>query len=304
MDMKLVRIAIVLFFVVLLGLFDSVTPAARSISMLDVGQGDSLLFQDGAVQVLVDGGPGAEVLTRLGEEMPWFDRKVDVVIATHFDRDHLEGLSHVLHRYEVGMVLMPHYTATSTSLKEQFLRLVEEKNIPYRFAWYGQQISAGDMTFRVISPIPGNNWERLSKNKSNNASIIMRMDYIPKGGAESVSMLLTGDAESGIERQLLSSVPLSAFNVDILKVGHHGSKTSTTQELVDAATPASSFVSVGEGNSYGHPTDEVLARLTKSQVFRTDTMGTVVFRLDGNSWKAICHRKTDLPFLQQLCIKK
>ncbi len=302
--MRRVSIAIVLFFVVLLGLFDSVTPAARSISMLDVGQGDSFLFQDGAVQVLIDGGPGAEVLTRLGEEMPWFDRKVDVVIATHFDRDHLEGLSHVLHRYEVGMVLMPYYTATSTSIKEQFLRLVEEKNIPYRFAWYGQQISAGDMLFRVISPIPGDQWERLSKSKSNNASIIIRMDYIPKGDAESVSMLLTGDAESGIERQILSSVPPSAFDVDILKVGHHGSKTSTTQQLVDATTPAISFVSAGANNSYGHPTDEVLARLKKSQIFRTDTMGTVSFRLDGNSWNASCHRKTDLPFLQQLCIKK
>src|SRR3989344_8096655 len=210
----------------------------QQIAMLDIGQGDSLLFQDGTIQVLVDGGPGAQVLERLTEEMPWYDKKLDVVVVTHFDRDHAEGITHVLERYEVGMVILPQYHPT-TGIGRQLLSQVIDKKIPYRFGWYGQSISAGDMQFRVVSPIPGRQWERLAKSKANNASIIMRADI------QDVSLLLTGDAEKGIETQLLNSVPAQAFDVDVLKVGHHGSKTSTSQDFLNAITPSTSLVSVG-----------------------------------------------------------
>lgn len=269
----------------------------QTISMLDVGQGDSLLFQDGTVQVLIDGGPGAEVLSRLGEEMPWFDRTIDVVVATHFDRDHSEGLTHVLDRYKVGMVLLPAYPPT-TDIGRHLLTQILESHIPYRFGWYGQVLRAKGMTFRLISPIPGQEWQRLVKSKSNNASIIMRADF------HDVSALLTGDAEKGIESQLLSAVQKEAFDVDILKVGHHGSKTSTTQAFVDAASPSVSLISVGADNTYGHPTQEVMQRLSNTAIFRTDTQGTVSFLFDGSAWRVACKKKTDLLFAQQLCMKK
>lgn len=280
------------------------TRPRQAITMLDIGQGDSFLLQDGATQVLIDGGPGSEVLTRLGEEMPFFDRKIDVIIATHYDRDHLEGLLHVVNKYDVGMILMPHYTATTTATKRQFLQTVIDKHIPYRFGWYGQTLSVGHMQFRIMSPIPGPEWESLSKRASNNASIIMRMDYTPKPGARPLSALFTGDAEGRIEKQLLSSISLSAFDVDILKVGHHGSKTSTTPELVQAASPGVAFISVGASNTYGHPTKEALSRLSASKIFRTDQDGTVSFWFDGTSWRESCRKKTDLIFLQQLCMKR
>lgn len=278
-------------------------PAFPSMHMLDVGQGDSLLFQEKSIQVLVDGGPGAEVLHRLAEEMPAFDRTIEVVVATHFDRDHLEGLSHVLSTYRVGMVLMPQYSASTTDIKKQFIDILIQKNIPYRFAWYGQSIRVGSLTLRVISPIPREEWQRLSKSKSNNASVIMRADIAP-AGKKPVSFLLTGDAESGIEKQLLSAVPPDALDVDVLKVGHHGSKTSTTDAFFSAASPATSFISVSATNTYGHPTEEVLSRLVNTQIFRTDTQGTVSMFFAGNTWRISCNGKTHLPFMQELCIKK
>lgn len=269
----------------------------RQISMLDIGQGDSLLFQDGTLQVLVDGGPGASVVQRLAEEMPWFDRKIEIVVATHYDRDHSEGLTHVLDRYQVAMVLLPWYVPT-TDVGRQFLQQIIDKKIPYRFGWYGQSLTVGDMHFRVMSPIPGSEWERLSRSKSNNASVVMRVDV------DDLSLLLMGDAEKGIEAQMIKSISAQAFDVDILKVGHHGSKTSTIQELVNVASPVVSLVSVGADNSYGHPTAEVLGRLAHTHIFRTDTHGTISFFFDRNSWRVKCRSKIDLLFAQQLCMKK
>lgn len=278
----------------------------QQIAMLDVGQGDSMLLQDGTLQVLVDGGPGAQVLQRLGEELPWFDRTIEVIVATHFDRDHVEGLTHILGRYNVGMVLLPRYHPT-TDVGRQFIQQLIDNNIPYRFGWYGQALTAGGMQFRTMSPIPGTEWERLSARKSNNASIIMRADVTQKGShgtQSSASLLLTGDAEKEIETQLLDSVPSHAFNVDILKVGHHGSKTSTSAEFLAAASPSVSLVSVGSDNTYGHPTAEVLRRLANTHIFRTDQNGTISFFFDGTSWRVRCGNKTDLLFAQQLCMKK
>lgn len=292
-----------LLLVTILGFSVIPLPIFPSMNMLDVGQGDSLLFQEQGTQVLVDGGPGAEVLTRLVEEMPWFDRSIEVVVATHFDKDHLEGLTHVLSTYDIGMVLMPNYTASTTGIKKQFLDILEEKKILYRFAWYGQSIRVGSLQLRVMSPIPGEEWVRVSKSKSNNASIIMRADITPKG-EKPLSFLLTGDAESGIERQLLAAVPATAFDVDVLKVGHHGSKTSTTAAFVSAASPAASIVSVGAKNTYGHPTEEVLSRLEGTDIFRTDQLGTVRFFFDGDFWRTKCSNKTDLLFSQHICTKK
>lgn len=286
--------------VCLIGLFCIqlfVVPPQLQVAMLDVGQGDSILFQDGLLQMLVDGGPGAQVLQRLSEEMPWLDKKIDVVVATHFDRDHIEGLTHVLDRYDVGMVLLPRYVPTS-DLGRQFIQQIIDKKIPYRFGWYGQALSIGDMKFRTMSPIPGADWERLSKSKSNNASIVMRADI------GQLSMLLTGDAEKGVETQMLQLVPPQAFDVDILKVGHHGSKTSTSAEFLKAASPSASLISVGADNTYGHPTTEVLGRLNNTNVFRTDTQGTVTFISDGDSWRVRCGNKAHLLFTQHLCINR
>lgn len=269
----------------------------QQIAMLDVGQGDSILFQDGTTQVLVDGGPGAAVLERLTEEMPWFDRNIEVIVATHPHRDHIEGLLHVLDRYKVGMIIIPQYWYES-DIERQLLASIIRHQIPYRFAWYGQSIHAGAMNFRMMYPIPGDNWMRFARNNPNNASIVMRLDML------STSMLLMGDAEAPVERQLLDSIPSEAFHVAILKVGHHGSKTSTTPELLRAASPSVSLISVGADNTYGHPARDVIDRLASTHIFRTDTQGTISLVFNGGSWRISCGNKTDLPFTQHLCINR
>lgn len=278
-------------------LLQAIPMPVQQITMLDVGQGDSLLFQDGTTQVLIDGGPGAQVLQRLTEEMPWYDKKLDVVVVTHFDRDHAEGITHVLERYDVGMIMLPKYRPT-TDIGRQLLSQIIDKKIPYRFGWYGQSVSAEGMRFRLMSPIPGPEWERLAKSKSNNASLIMRADI------QDLSLLLTGDAEKGIETQLLNLVPSEAFDVDILKVGHHGSKTSTSQEFLNAVTPSTSLISVSDDNTYGHPTAEVLGRLAHTNIFRTDQHGTISFFRDKDSWRVRCGNKANLLFGQHVCINK
>lgn len=276
----------------------TIVPMPRqSMSMLDVGQGDAILLQDGTTQVLIDGGPGADVLTRLAEQMPWLDKKIEVIIATHPHRDHIEGLLHVLERYDVGMVLLPQYSYES-DIERQFFRSIIAHHIPYRFAWYGQSIQAGAMNLRVMSPIPGNEWAKLARNNPNNASVVMHADIF------TTSALLMGDAEQGIEKQLLASIPSEAFNVAILKVGHHGSKTSTSAELLRAASPSISLISVGADNTYGHPAQEVVDRLGTTHVLRTDQQGTVSLLFNGTSWRIACGNKTDLLFSQHICTKK
>lgn len=285
--------------IVLIGIFllQLIPSPRQQISMLDVGQGDSILLQDGTTQVLVDGGPGAAVLERLTDEMPWFDRNIEVIVATHPHRDHIEGLLHVLERYKVGMMILPQYSYES-DIEKQLLESIIRLHIPYRFAWYGQNIQAGAMNFRIMYPIPGDNWMRFARNNPNNASVVMRVDML------NTSALLMGDAELPVERQLLDSIPSNAFDVAILKVGHHGSKTSTTPELLRAASPSISIISVGIDNTYGHPSQEVVDRLSSTHIFRTDTQGTVSLVFNGSSWRISCGHKTDLLFTQHLCINR
>jgi competence protein ComEC len=127
-------------------------PPQDKVVFLDIGQGDGLLIQSGTQQMIIDGGPGAQILERLSEEMPAFDRRVEVVINTHPDKDHLEGILHVLERYEVGLVLLPHY-ARDTKLFQSFIGMLIEKEVPYRFAWAGQRIYMGDAVVQILAPL-------------------------------------------------------------------------------------------------------------------------------------------------------
>lgn len=246
------------------------------VAFLDVGQGDAILLQDGSVQVLVDGGPGREVVRRLGEEMPWFDRRIAVVVVTHPQKDHLEGLMAVMERYDVGMVLLPK-AVSSSSLQEAWLDELIERQVPYRFAWAGQEISAGDIQLQVLAPFYEEGMEYIDEEDMNDASIVLRTDF------DEMSFLLTGDAEKKTERGLAARYGnVGLLDVVVLKAGHHGSKTSTSAELLEAATPGAVVISAGKDNQYGHPHADVLGRLSGLPVWRTDRDGTVRFvRYDG-----------------------
>lgn len=254
---------------------------------LDVGQGDSILFQKGTQQVLIDGGPGSLVLSRLGEELPWFDKKVEVVIATHPDKDHLEGLLQVVRRYDVSLVLLPAVPHTS-ALQESWLRELEhmmrDTKGQVRLVQRGQHLVLGSLDFEMLSP-----WPELIQGlggKTNNGSVIARADY------DDLSVLLTADAEEIVERQLVQRETSGKLKTDILKVGHHGSKTSTSEALLQAVSPKMAVISVGAKNTYGHPTQQILDRLAGVFTLRTDEKGSVRLTRVEKEWLLSCSKKS------------
>ncbi len=241
----------------------------------DVGQGDALFIQtESGAQILIDGGPGDAVLSRLGGVMPFWDRSLDAIILTHPDADHINGLVEVLKRYRVGFVLESGVESASGAYAE-WRRIIEEKNIPVVYAAGGQKLVLDEGTrLSILSPMRSQEGAIVAK--ANNASIVLRLDY------ENVSFLLTGDIEKSVE-QLLGVLMPQALDTDILKVGHHGSKTSSSAEFLTAVTPDAAIISAGARNTYGHPHKEVLTRLEELAIpiFRTDTGGDVRFRSDG-----------------------
>ena len=247
----------------------------------DVGQGDSLFFESPfGTQILVDGGPDDAVLEKLGSVMPFWDRSLDVVLLTHPDADHITGLVEVLKRYDVGLVVETGVLHTS-GVYEEWLRVLERKNIPIAYVAEGDELIIDEHTrLSVLSPLTSPKGKEIPK--TNNTSIIARLVY------NDVSFLLTGDAEQDVEK-ILAVLSEDALDADVLKVGHHGSKTSTSADLLAAVTPDVAVISLGKRNTYGHPHPEVIARLEEWQVpiLRTDIQGDIRLRSDGeNIWPA------------------
>ncbi|MEA2097536.1 MAG: MBL fold metallo-hydrolase [Patescibacteria group bacterium] len=262
---------------------------APEIIFLDIGQGDSALINAGDdLQILIDGGDGKDILDKLGEHLPFYDRKIELVIMTHPDKDHMGGLVEVLKYYEVERVLETGIECEK-AICEEWDRLIEEKNIPVKYAEFGQRIKAGNIEMAVLYPFE--NLEGKEVKNSNDASIVLRLvidDSLfkikknsdksqrilnpPAGGQNDNSILLTGDAGFPVEKELLNK----NINVKakILKVSHHGSKYATSNEFLRAVNPEKAIISVGK-NSYGHPAEELLNRLKNMsiEIFRTDKTG-------------------------------
>lgn len=248
------------------------------IYFLDVGQGDAMFVETpSGKQILVDGGPGSVVLQRLGEIMPLFDKSIDMIVSTHPDADHLSGLVRVLERYKVSKILETGMEC-DTSLCGQWEEAKKEKQPEVDDAFLGQEADAGDgVKFLVLNP--SENLEGRFLSKRNNGGIILKLVY----GSQSV--LLTADVEKQIEEKLVRSG--AKIDSDFLKVAHHGSKTSSTENFLKKVSPLLAFIEVGRDNKYGHPTREVLQRLEDFQIpyYRTDIDGTVELVLDGRSYE-------------------
>ena len=235
---------------------------------LDVGQGDSILIQKGTQQILIDGGAsGKTELAKLGKYLPYFDREIDLVIATHPDRDHIGGLVEVARNYKIGQVLETGAEKDTEVFKEWKAVLLGNK-IGIGEVWRGTEIDFDQAHIRIfnppskISPAAGD---------TNNDSIVMRLDY------GNNSFLFTGDIEAGAEKELIGSG--EDLNVDFLKVAHHGSKYSSSDEFLDAASPEVAIISVGKNNPYGHPHPETLDKLNARniKILRTDEIGDIEY---------------------------
>lgn len=246
------------------------------VDFLDVGQGDAIFIKSpSGTQVLVDGGRGSIVLARLQKAMGFFDRDIDMVVATHADMDHIGGLIDVLTRYKVGTVLMTK-NLHDTPAFNVFIKKVEDEGAQILYAQRGQVFdfgssTAGSTTLQVL--FPDHDPTGLESNVS---SIVARLAY----GAN--TYMLTGDSPKEIE-EYLASLGTSTLTSDVLKAGHHGSRTSTSLRFVSAVHPTYAIISAGRDNSYGHPHKETLDVLTSAgvQIVSTIDQGTIFTTSDG-----------------------
>lgn len=244
------------------------------VAFLDVGQGDSILITTPSQrQVLIDGGPHDAVLRALGNHMSWLDRRIDVVVATHPDADHIGGLIPVLERFEVDAVMFSG-VAKETLESDALYAQVTQKNIQRIEARRGQDIQLGDgVVLSILFPD-----RDVSGVEANDGSIVTRLTY---GGH---SFLFTGDAPQSIERYI-TTLDESTLKSTVLKVGHHGSHTSTDEVFLGYVDPEYAILSRGCNNSYGHPHEEIV-RLLQEQggaIYDTCEDGDVVFTSDGEA---------------------
>src|SRR3989344_1983881 len=244
-------------------------------AMLDVGQGDALFIESPTgTQVLIDGGPPRKVLSSLVRLMPLFDRKLDAIIITNPDQDHIGGFLDILKLYKVDKVFEPGTFNTSRTY-QNLRREIENKNIPNILAKKGMRLHlGGGAVIDILFPD-----QDVSTWTTNDGSIVGRLSY------GKTSIMLMGDATTETERIILSENSKSALSSTVLKVGHHGSRTSTSMGFTETVSPTYAIISAGKNNKYGHPHQETLDTLSQLgvRVFRTDLLGTIIMKSDGEN---------------------
>ena len=247
------------------------TPADETLTVrfLDVGQGDSILLACGDETMLIDGGPveeGQFLVSRLN--------RLDVtgltyVVNTHPDEDHCGGLAAVLAKYPAEHVYSS-VTEYTTKVFSNVVKYADEQGHPVEVPQTGDSWTLGSASVQVIGPVQ-------TYSDPNNGSLVLRVDY---GGT---SFLFTGDMEQNAEADLMDSG--ANVRADVLKVGHHGSPTSSSEAFLEAVAPSIAVISVGKDNDYGHPGADVLARLEAlgTTIYRTDTQGEIIITSDGQT---------------------
>ena len=238
------------------------------VHFIDVGQGDATLIQTTGGSVLIDGGDN-----HMGGRVVDYLRRAGVteltyVIATHPHADHIGGLIAVLNEMPVRTLIMPPVAHTTLTF-ERFLDAIEYNNVPLQAPVAGSAFSVGDVGFTIIGP------NSAGHANLNNYSVSLRVTH----GA--TAFIFTGDAEVPAEHEKIAAG--HNLSADVLRVGHHGSSTSTTQEFLDAVRPSIAVISAGAGNAYGHPHNTVMSRLRTLgiTIYRTDQHGNIAIVSDG-----------------------
>lgn len=246
-----------------------------TVSVLDIGQGDAIFIEaPNGNQMLIDGGPDNKVLRRLGEILPFYDRSIDILLVSNPDKDHIAGFIDVLRRYEVTKIMEPG-TLSQTAVYRELENEIEKEKSEKILARRGMRVVLdGDKGVFLDVLFPDRDVPGVS---TNDGSIVARLIY------SEISFLLTGDSPKAVESYLVS-LDGDKLHSDVLKVGHHGSRTSTGEAFLGYVSPKYAVISSGKNNRYGHPHKETTDSLKKFgiQYFNTAKDGTIVFQSDGN----------------------
>ncbi|MBQ8409657.1 MAG: MBL fold metallo-hydrolase [Clostridia bacterium] len=242
---------------------------------IDVGQGDAILITTPDGNMLVD----TSVKSARDQLVAYLDSvgvtELEYLVLTHPDADHIGNADYIIENYDIKNILLPDQAATSKTY-ERMLTAMENSSANVICPEPGYVFSLGALQNTVIAP-------NKDYNDANEMSIVFKAVY------GETSVMMTGDAEIKSEEDIVKLWSAADLKCDILKVGHHGSTTSTTQEFLDAVDPDIAVISCGEGNTYGHPHDETLDKLAAKgvTVYRTDTQGTIIFKTDGETFTLV-----------------
>jgi competence protein ComEC len=255
----------------------------------DVGQGSSIFIETPRKnQVLIDGGPNnLLILEQLSKEIPFWDRHINIVISTHSSADHLTGLIEVLKRYNIDKIIWTGMNDDSLT-HQQFieeLRVAEKRGTEIIIAQFSKKIYLEpEIYLKILNPLV--NLEGKDPENHNNNSIVTRLIF------RETSFLFTSDIEK--ERELLlvqkqRYLEQDFLSADILKIPHHGSKTSSNLKFLETVNPKKAVIQVGKNNRFDHPHQEVINRLNKKEVniFRTDINGTIKIISNGNKYEIL-----------------
>lgn len=273
---KIIFSSLVIFFG-LVGLFvyDSTRFGDKMLKVVfcDVGQGDATLIRTPeGFDILIDGGPNNDILLCLSENMPFWDKRLDLVILTHPDSDHYSGLIPVVREYEIASFATS-FTPEDAAGFKTLRQILSDKGVEERFVCQEDRISFPDMVSLEIV------WPRsctIASTDKNDNSVVALLKY---GKFE---VLITGDAEVGVGKFYQDMVG----DIDILRIPHHGSKDGIDEDYIDAVKPEYAIISVGGSNRYGHPVDEILDLLKSQDIktLRTDEDGDVAVYSDGQTY--------------------
>lgn len=234
---------------------------------LDVGQADSILIQNGDANMLIDAGNNED-----GKKLVSYFQSLGIesfqyVIGTHAHEDHIGGMNDIIDNFNIGTFYMPD-AITTTATFESVLDSLEAKNIAFQTPTVDSTFELGDATIDVL-------YVGTDDTDLNNTSIVLKLTY------GNTSILFMGDAEKEVET-IIEKKDISA---DVLKVGHHGSNTSSSKTFLEKVNPSYAIISVGTGNSYGHPSNTTIQNLENlnTKIYRTDESGTIIMTTDGTN---------------------
>ena len=234
------------------------------VSFLDVGQGDGILLSEGSLQILIDGGRSAILLReRLADSLPWGDSNIEIILPTHPDADHIGALPEIARIYDIDLV-METDAVNDTGVYRSWKSIQEERSISRDVVRRGDRILfPGGSVAEILYPFDG---EEKQGRDTNASSVVVRLDVGEN------TFLFTGDLPEEKEKFI------DTQDIDVLKVSHHGSKSSTSDAFLDRIRPRDAIISVGS-NAYGHPNNEVIKKLRRRdiRILRTDDLGTIMY---------------------------